>query len=129
MYNNINKDKKNNIIFGILFSIIFLLISVYPLFKNGNLKIWSLLIAIVLLLITILKPSIFRPLNKIWIKFGVFLGKFISPIIMFIIFFAVVTPTGILMKIFRKDTMNLKSNRSSYWINRSSKPGKMNKQF
>jgi len=129
MYNNIDEDKKNNIIFGILFSIIFLLISVYPLFKNENLNIWSLLIAIVLLLITILKPSIFRPLNKIWIKFGVFLGKFISPIIMFIIFFAVVTPTGILMKIFRKDTMNLKSNRSSYWINRSSKPGKMNKQF
>ena len=129
MHNNINEDKKNNIIFGILFFIIFFLISIYPLFKNKNLNIWSLLIAIVLLLITILKPSIFRPLNKIWIKFGVFLGKFISPIIMFIIFFAVVTPTGILMKIFRKDTMNLKSNRSSYWINRSSKPGKMNKQF
>jgi predicted membrane protein len=129
MHNNINEDKKNNIIFGILFFIIFFLISIYPLFKNENLNIWSLLIAIVLLLITILKPSIFRPLNKIWIKFGVFLGKFISPIIMFIIFFAVVTPTGILMKIFRKDTMNLKSNRSSYWINRSSKPGKMNKQF
>ena len=129
MHNNINEDKKNNIIFGILFFIIFFLISIYPLFKNENLNIWSLLIAIVLLLITILKPSIFRPLNKIWIKFGVFLGKFISPIIMFIIFFAVVTPTGILMKIFRKDTMNLKSNRSSYWINRSSRPGKMNKQF
>ena len=94
--------RKNNITFGILFFILFLIIALYPLISNGPIRIWSITVSLALLIMTIIKPILFTPLNKLWIKFGILLGKIISPIVMGLVFFFVVTPIGILMKILKK---------------------------
>ncbi len=83
----------------------------------------------VFLIITIIKPNLFKFLNKLWIKFGILIGKIISPIIMALVFFLVVTPVGIFVKILKKDIMSLKREKSSYWINRKDKFQSMKRQF
>ena len=80
--------------FGIVFFIVFLLISIYPLLNDDHIRIWSLIISIVFLILGLLNSKILFPLNKIWFKFGILLGKIISPLIMGLIFFVVVTPIG-----------------------------------
>ena len=125
----ININKKNNITFGILFFIFFLIIGLYPLISNEPIRIWSIILSSVFLIITIINPNLFAFLNKLWIKFGNLLGKIISPIIMGLVFFFVVTPTGILIRILKKDVMGLKRGASSYWINREDKAQSMRKQF
>ena len=116
--------------FGMVFSILFLIISIYPLFKNGDIRIWSAIISIIFLFLGLFNASILNPLNKIWFKFGFFLGNLISPIVMGIVFFIVVTPTSIIMKLLGKDLLALKkNNKKSYWIARSSIKSKMKNQF
>ena len=116
--------------FGIVFFIVFSIISIYPLFKNENLWIWSLIIAIIFLILGLLNSKFLSPLNKIWFKFGLFLGSIISPIVMGIIFFAVVTPTSFVLRILGKDILNLKkNNNNSYWIEKSGPKSKMKNQF
>ena len=116
--------------FGIVFFIVFLLIATYPLLNNDHVRIWSLIISIVFLILGLLNSKILFPLNKIWFKFGILLGKIISPLIMGLIFFVVVTPIGLLMRLFNKDLLNLKFNKSkSYWIEKSEPKSKMKNQF
>ena len=116
--------------FGIVFSMVFLLISVWPVLYGLEIRIWSLLISIVFLILGILNSNILKPLNIIWLKFGVFLGNLLSPIVMMIIFFFVVTPTSLILKLFKKDILNLKKNKDeSYWIERSGKLNDMKNQF
>ena len=116
--------------FGIVFFIVFLLIGTYPLLNNDDIRIWSLLISIVFLILGLLNSKILLPLNKIWFKFGILLGKIISPLIMGLIFFVVVTPIALLMRLFNKDLLNLKFNkRKSYWIEKSEPKSKMKNQF
>ncbi len=122
-------NKKNNITFGILFFIFFLIIALYPLVSVGVVRIWSVILSLVFLIITIIRPNLFTFLNRLWIQFGIFLGKIISPIVMGLVFFFVVTPIGILVRILKKDVMGLKRGASSYWINRKDKLQRMNKQF
>ena len=103
--------------FGIVFFIVFLLIGTYPLLNNDHVRTWALIISIVFLILGLLNSKILLPLNKIWFKFGILLGKIISPLIMGLIFFVVVTPIALLMRLFDKDLLNLKFNkRKSYWI-------------
>jgi len=116
--------------FGIVFFIVFLLISIYPLINQGELRIWSLLISLLFLILGIINSKVLSPLNKVWFKFGIFLGKIISPIIMGIIFFFVVTPIAFLMRILKKDLLNLKYNKnSSYWIEKTDPKSIMKNQF
>ena len=122
-------NKKNNITFGILFFIFFLIIGFYPLLSVGVIRIWSVVLSLVFLIITIIRPDLFTSLNRSWIQFGIFLGKIISPIVMGLVFFFVVTPIGILVRILKKDVMGLKRGASSYWINREDKLQSMKKQF
>jgi hypothetical protein len=122
-------NKKNNITFGILFFIFFLIIGLYPLVSVGVVRIWSVILSLVFLIITIIRPNLFTFLNRLWIQFGVFLGKIISPIVMGLVFFFVVTPIGVLVRVLKKDVMGLKRGASSYWINRKDKLQRMNKQF
>jgi len=129
MKNSINIKRKNNITFGILFFIFFLVIGLYPLISNEPIRIWSVAVSLVFLIITIIKPNLFTFLNKLWIKFGILLGKIISPIVMGLVFFFVVTPIGIFVKILKKDVMGLKRGQSSYWITREDKIQSMKKQF
>ena len=116
--------------FGIVFFVVFLLIALYPFTYGGELRIWSLIISIILLILGFFNSKILAPLNKIWFKFGIFLGKIISPLIMGIIFFLVVTPIGLIMRLLGKDVLNLKYNKNkSYWIEKNGPKSKMKNQF
>ena len=116
--------------FGVVFFIVFLLIGLYPLLKGNDLRIWSLIISFIFLALGLINSRILTPLNRLWFKFGLLLGKFISPIIMGIIFFIVVTPIGIIMRLFKKDLLNLKFNeKETYWIEKKGPKSKMKNQF
>ena len=128
--------KKNKIVistnrsFGIVFFIFFFIIATYPLINGGDIRIWSIFIAVTFLILGLLNSRILTPFNKIWIKFGVLLGNLISPIILGIIFFLIITPTSLIMKILGKNLLNLKkNNKSSYWVERPKIKSKMKNQF
>tara|TARA_B110000027_G_C16111697_1_gene298027 strand:- start:2285 stop:2674 length:390 start_codon:yes stop_codon:yes gene_type:complete len=128
---NKNKIKiSSNKSFGLVFFIVFLIISTYPLINEGNLRIWSLIVSVIFLILGLLNSNILAPFNKLWFKFGIFLGNIMSPIIMGIVFFLVVTPTSIIMKILRKDILRLKKNKNkSYWIDKLDSKSTMKNQF
>jgi len=116
--------------FGIVFFLFFLIVSLWPLLNNDEIRFWSLFIALFFLFFGILNSKILTPLNKLWLKFGIILGRVVSPIIMGIIFFFVVTPISLIMKLFSKDILNLKKNSSNtYWIERNKVKSNMKKQF
>ena len=116
--------------FGIVFCVVFLLIGLYPIIYNQDIRFWPFGISIIFLILGLLNSKILTPLNKIWFKFGLFLGKIISPLIMGIIFFFVVTPIGIIMRVLGKDLLNLKYNKSkSYWIEKRDTKSSMKNQF
>ena len=116
--------------FGIVFFIVFLLIALYPLSYSGEIRVWSSIISLIFLVLGLLNSKILTPLNKLWFRFGIFLSKIISPLIMGIIFFLVVTPVGLIMRILRKDVLNLKYNKNkSNWIEKNGPKSKMKNQF
>ena len=116
--------------FGIVFFIFFLIIALWPLLNNNEIRLWSLIISLIFLILGILNSRLLNPLNKLWMKFGLLLGRIISPIIMGIIFFIVVTPIGLFMRILGKDLLNLKyNNNKSYWIKRNDQKSRMKNQF
>ena len=116
--------------FGIVFSIVFLVIAFWPMLNGNEINYWLLAISIVFLILGLINSKILTPLNKIWFKFGILLGNVIAPIVMGIIFFLIVTPTSIIMKILGKDLLNLKkNNNNSYWIEKSNQNSKMKNQY
>ena len=116
--------------FGIVFSIVFLLISIYPLIIGDSFRYWSLFISLIFLILGLSNSKILTPINKIWFKFGILLGKIISPFVMGVIYFAVVTPTSLIMKLLRKDLLNLKKNNlQTYWIEKKDIKSSMKNQF
>ncbi len=128
MSTEINKSSNKN--FGIVFFVVFFLISIFPLSNSGEIRIWSLIISFIFLILGVLKSKILTPLNNLWFKFGIFLGKIVSPIVMGVIFFLVVTPIALIMRILGKDLLNLKySLHKSYWIEKKGPKSKMKNQF
>ena len=116
--------------FGIVFFVFFLLISIWPIMDGQALRVWSLVISLIFLILGILNSKILTPLNLAWIKFGEILGRFIAPVVMAVIYFLIVTPIGLFMRIIGKDLLNLKfSQNSSYWIKREKNLGPMKRQF
>ena len=116
--------------FGIVFFVVFLIIAFYPIVNDGTLRVWALIISLVFIGLGLLNSRILTPLNKIWFKFGIFLGKIVSPTVMGLIFFLVLTPTGMFMRIIKKNFLNLKFDDSkSYWIKKDEIKSKMKNQF
>tara|TARA_Y100000766_G_C18816710_1_gene560814 strand:+ start:229 stop:612 length:384 start_codon:yes stop_codon:yes gene_type:complete len=116
--------------FGVVFFIVFLLIALYPLINNEEIRAWSLIVSLIFLILGLLNSKILNPLNQIWFKFGVLLGRIISPLIMAIIFFFVVTPIGLIMRTLGKDILNLRYNtKKTYWIEKTGPKSKMKNQF
>ena len=116
--------------FGIVFFVVFLLIALYPIINSEEIRIWSLIISFIFIILGLLNSKILTPLNKLWFKFGLFLGKIVSPLIMVVIFFFVVTPIGLIMRMLGNDVLNLKQNKNkSYWIKKSGPKGRMKNQF
>ena len=124
------KNKTTNRSFGIVFFIVFLIVSLWPLLNNDQIRYWALFVSILFLFLGIINSKLLTPLNQTWFKFGLFLGKIISPFVMGIIFFLVVTPIGLLMRIIKKDLLNLRFNKNkSYWIEKNEPKSKMKNQF
>ena len=108
----------------------FFLIGIWPLFKENDYRLWSLIISIIFLILGLLNSKLLKPLNNLWIKFGEILGKIIAPIVMMIVFFIVLTPLSFIVRLFGKDLLKLKFiKKNSYWINRKKNIGSMKKQF
>ena len=126
-----NKIKMgSNKSFGIVFFIVFLIIAFWPFVSFSTFKIWPLLISIIFLILGLMNSKILSPLNKIWFKFGILLGSIVSPIVMSIIFFVIITPIGIIMKMLGKDLLNKKYNKqNSYWIIKDNSKNSMKQQF
>tara|TARA_A100001388_G_C28729140_1_gene480561 strand:- start:632 stop:1015 length:384 start_codon:yes stop_codon:yes gene_type:complete len=124
------KNTVTNRNFGLTFFIVFLIVSIWPLLYSEQIRIWSLIVGFIFLILGLVNSKILTPLNKIWFKFGIILGKLVSPVVMGIVFFFVVTPISIIMKIFGKDLLNLKyNNQKSYWLEKSGPKSKMKNQF
>ena len=117
--------------FGVVFFIVFLVLGFWPAKSGGEINIFLILISFIFLFLAITKSKLLTPLNKLWFKFGVKLGAIIAPIVMSVVFFLVVTPIGIIMKIFGKDLINKKINKDTktYWINRKKSTSSMKRQF
>ena len=116
--------------FGIVFFVVFLLIFLYPLINAGSIRYSFLFISLIFLILGLKNSRILTPLNKLWFKFGIFLGKIFTPIIIGFTFFFVVTPIGFIMRIFKKDLLNLKFNKDkTYWIEKTDPKSKMKNQF
>ena len=124
------REKSSNRSFGIIFFIVFLLISVWPIMDGQEPRVWSLIISLIFLILGILNSKILTPFNLAWIKLGEILGRFIAPVVMVVIYFLIVTPIGLFMRIIGKDLLNIKfSQNSSYWIKREKNLGPMKRQF
>ena len=124
------KNKSSNRSFGVVFFIFFLIISLFPLLNDNDIRYWSLILSIIFLVLGLLNSNLLTLLNNLWFKFGILLGKVISPFIMGTIFFIIVTPIGIIMKILKKDLLNLKfNNKKTYWIEKNGPKSKMKNQF
>ena len=116
--------------FGFIFFIFFLLISLWPITNGKEINYLILSISFIFLLLTLFNSKYLTPLNKLWFKIGLILGRFISPIVIGIIFFLVVTPIAIIMKILGKDILGIKkNNKKTYWVNKTGPKSKMKNQF
>ena len=116
--------------FGIVFFIVFLIIAAYPLLNDNSIRLWSLIIGIIFLILGIINSKVLTPFNILWMKFGLLLGKIVSPIVMGFVFFGVVTPISIIMKLLRKDLLNLKRNKKeTYWLKKEEIKSNMKNQF
>ena len=117
--------------FGLLFFVVFLIISLWPLTSEGSIRIWSAIISSVFFILGLLNSKLLTPFNQLWFKFGMILGAIISPIVMGIVFFLVVTPTGFILRIMGKDLLNKKydKEKETYWIKRDASIGTMKRQF
>jgi hypothetical protein len=116
--------------FGLVFFVVFLIISLWPLLSHNEIRQSSLILSVIFLILGLFNSRILLPLNKLWMKFGLFLGNLISPIVMAVVFFCVVTPIGIILRLSRKDVLNLKKNKSSsYWKKKDNSYNDMRNQF
>ena len=117
--------------FGIVFSVVFLFFSFYPNFSYEKVRLWSLVVSVLFFLISIFQPSILKSLNFLWFKFGILLGRIISPIIMALVFVFAIIPTGIIIRYMGKDPLQRKflKNKNSYWIPRKISRQSMKNQF
>jgi len=128
---NIKTEISSEKSFGFIFSIIFFLISIYPLINSESLRIWALICSIIFFLLALLLPKLLALPNRLWFNFGLLLGSIIAPIVMAAVYFITVLPTGIIMRALGKDILKQKldNNAKSYWIERNDSIGSMKNQF
>ena len=124
--------RSSNRSFGLLFFVVFLVIALWPLTKKSEINLYLISIALIFFILGILNSKILSPLNKAWIKLGEILGRIVAPVVMAIVYFIILTPISLLVRLFGKDLIGMKfSNdiKKSYWIKRKKNLGSMNKQF
>lgn len=128
---HINIEHSSPKSFGVIFSIVFLIIALYPLITSNDIRFWSLFVSAIFMVLACFAPQAFVIPNKIWIKLGDFLGSIIAPLVLLLIFFSTVFPTGLVMRLIGKDLLRLKLNKNArtYWIKRKDPMGSMKRQF
>jgi len=129
--NHTQTEKSSEKSFGIVFSFVFLIVSLYPLINSEGIRLWAVIVSVVFLLLAFVLPNMLSTPNKLWFKFGILLGSIIAPIIMALVYFLTVLPTGLIMRLLGKDLLKQKldKNAKSYWIERSESIGSMKNQF
>ena len=117
--------------FGLVFFIIFLIVSLWPLTYEGPIRIWTVIISLVFLILGLMNSKMLTPLNLLWFKFGIILGTIVAPIVMGVVFFLVVTPISFVMNIMGKDLLKTRydKKKESYWIKRDQPIKTMKNQF
>ena len=124
------KSINSNKSFGILFFVVFFLYGIWPILSSNEIRIWSLLMGIIFLILGLLNSKLLTPFHNLWLKFGTLLGRIVSPIVMFLVYFVFITPLAVIIRLFGKDLLRKKFNKSpSYWIKREKNIGTMKKQF
>ena len=117
--------------FGILFSIVFAAIAFWPLLNLGEIRVWSVIVSSIFLLLGLINSKLLYPLYLIWVKFGELIGKIVAPLVMALVYFLILTPISLLVRLFGKDLIGMKFSNDikSYWIKRKKNLGSMDKQF
>ncbi|MGE4218629.1 MAG: SxtJ family membrane protein [Alphaproteobacteria bacterium] len=120
--------------FGIVFAVVFTIVGLWPLTGDRDPRWWSVALAAAFLLAALLRPGVLAPLNRLWTRFGLLLHKIVNPLVMGLMFFVVITPMGIVMRMAGKDPMRLRRDgaASTYWIAREPpgpEPQSMKNQF
>ena len=124
------KSINSNKSFGILFFVVFFLYGIWPILSSNEIRIWSLSMGIIFLILGLLNSKLLTPFHNLWLKFGTLLGRIVSPIVMFLVYFVFITPLAVIIRLFGKDLLRKKFNKSpSYWIKRGKNIGTMKKQF
>ena len=128
---HISTEQSSEKSFGVVFAIVFLIVALYPLLSSAGLRIWALVVSIIFLLLAFLAPKILVLPNKIWFKFGLLIGSIVAPIIITLVYFVTVVPTGLIMRVLGKDLLKQKLDKDakSYWIERKEPMGSMKNQF
>ncbi len=120
--------------FGIVFSVVFLAIALWPITNEGNVHLWSIIIAGLFLVLALFVPNSLQPLNRMWFRFGLLLHKIVNPIVMGLLFFFTITPIAVIFRLIGKDPLsrNFDKKLETYWIERNPKEltsESMEKQF
>ena len=123
--------RSSNRSFGLLFFVVFLVISFWPLTKKSEINLYLISIALIFLVLGLQNSKILSPLNKAWIKLGEILGRIVAPVVMAIVYFIILTPISLLVRLFGKDLIGMKFSNDikSYWVKRKKHLGSMDKQF
>ena len=125
------KSQSSNKSFGLLFFVVFLIIGLWPLKNGENLNFYFITASVIFLILGLINSNLLTPLNKSWIKLGEILGIVIAPIVMALVYFVILTPVSLIVRVFGKDLLNLKflKEKETYWIKRKKSLGSMKKQF
>jgi len=131
LISNISSEEPSPKSFGVVFAIVFLVVALYPLTDSKDIHSWAIIVATIFLLLAFILPKSLEIPNKLWLKFGLMLGSIVAPIVMTLVYFITVLPTGLIMRFMGKDLLmqKLDKNVKSYWINRSEPIGPMKNQF
>ena len=125
------KSQSSNKSFGLLFFVFFLILALWPLKNGNNLNLFFITVSGIFLILALINSKLLSPLNKLWIKFGEILGMIIAPLVMALVYFVILTPVSLAVRVLGKDLLGLKflKEKESYWIKRKKNLGSMKKQF
>ena len=125
------KSQSSNKSFGLLFFVVFLIIGLWPLKNGDSINIYFIIFSAFFLILGLINSKLLSPLNKSWIKLGEILGIIIAPVVMALVYFVILTPVSLIVRIFGKDLLGLRflKDKDTYWIKRKKNLGSMKKQF
>ena len=125
------KSQSSNRSFGLLFFIVFLILGLWPLKNGSNINIYFIIVSAFFLILGLINSKLLSPFKKLWIKLGEILGIIIAPFVMALVYFVILTPISLIVRLFGKDLLGLKflKNKETYWIKRKKNLGSMKKQF